>query len=73
MDLSLILPLIKVALDVFSNERKDRYTRRFHKIESEYQDEKNKGLNDRSDLKLNELHHEARQLIELIIKDSGRT
>jgi hypothetical protein len=71
MDLSLILPLIKVALDVFKDERKDRYIRRFNAIEKEFQDELNKGIDDRSDLKLDRLRFDARQLIELIVKDSG--
>lgn len=69
MDLTLILGLIKLGLEVFQDQTKDKYLKKYLKIQKEFQDEINKGLNDRSDLKLDQLRHEAKQLAELLIRD----
>ena len=71
MSLSTILSLIKLGLEVFQSERKDRFLKKYHKIEKEYQDELNKGLNDRSDFELDRLRIQANQLAELIIAESA--
>jgi hypothetical protein len=72
MNLGLILSLIKVGLEVFQNERKDILTRKYLKIQSEYQDELNKGLDDRSDLKLDRLRFDAEQLAHLLISEHSK-
>lgn len=69
MDLTLILGLIKLGLEVFQDQTKDKYLKKYLKIQKEFQDEINKGLDDRSDLKLDQLRHEAKQLAELLIRE----
>lgn len=69
MNLGLILSLIKLGLEVFQDERKDKYLKQYLKLQKEYQDELNKGLDDRSDLKLDELRIEAIQLAELVVRE----
>lgn len=69
MNTELILSLLKVSLDVFHDERKDRFTKQFVKIQKEFQDELNKGLDERSDLKLDRLRLDAIQLAELVIRE----
>lgn len=69
MDLTLILGLIKLGLEVFQDQTKDKYLKKYLKIQKEFQDEINKGLNDRSDLKLDQLRHDAKQLAELLIRE----
>lgn len=69
MSLELALSLIKIAAEVFQDERKDRFLKKYLKISKEYQDELNKGLDDRSDLKLDKLRFEADQLAELIVRE----
>ena len=69
MDLTLILGLIKLGLEVFQDQTKDKYLKKYLKIQKEFQDEINKGLDDRSDLKLDQLRHDAKQLAELLIRE----
>lgn len=69
MNLGLILSLIKLGLEVFQDERKDRYLKQYLKLQKEYQGELNKGLDDRSDLTLDLLRIEATGLAELIVRE----
>lgn len=69
MNLELILSLIKLGLEVYQDERKDRYLKQYNKIKKEYQDELNKGIDDRSDLALDKLRFDAIQLAELIVRE----
>lgn len=69
MNTELILSLIKVSLEVFQDERKDRFLKKYLKIKEEFQDELNKGLNDRSDLKLDRLRLNAIDLAELVVRE----
>lgn len=69
MNTELILSLIKVSLEVFQDERKDRFLKKYLKIQEEYQNELNKGLDNRSDLKLMQLLGEAEQLGELVVRE----
>jgi hypothetical protein len=71
MNTELILSLVKLSLEVFRDERKDRFLKKYLKIKSEYQDELNKGLDGRSDLKLMQLLSEAEQLAQLVIAESN--
>lgn len=73
MDIALILNLVKLGLEVFKDERKDKYLKRYLKIEKEFQDELSKGLDNRSDLRINELLFDAKQLAQLLVKEhSGK-
>ncbi len=69
MSLELILSLIKIGAEIFQDERKDRFLKSYLKIQKEYQNELNKGLDDRSDLKLDKLRFEAIQLAELVVRE----
>ena len=69
MNLGLILSLIKLGLEVFQDERKDKFLKKYLKLKKEYQDELNKGLDDRSDLKLDQLRIEAISLAELVVRE----
>jgi len=69
VNLGLILSLIKLGLEVFQDERKDKFLKKYLKLQKEHQDELNKGLDDRSDLKLDELRIEAIQLAELVVRE----
>ncbi len=72
MNIGLILSLIKLGLEVFQDERKDRFLKRYLKIKSEYQDELNKGLDARSDLELDRLRFDAEQLATLLISEHSK-
>lgn len=70
MPVATILGLIKVALDVFHEERKNRYLKRYIQIQKEFDDEVRKGIENWSDLKLDELRDEATKLAKLIIAEA---
>lgn len=72
MKLDLILGLIKIGLEVYQDEIKDKHLKRYLKIQKEFQDELNKGLDDRSDLKLDQLRIDAQQLAELIVRERNK-
>ena len=69
MSLELIFSLIKLGLEVYQDERKDKFIKKYVKLQEEYQNELNKGLNDRSDLKLDQLRFEAIILAELVVRE----
>lgn len=71
MDLQLVLGLIKVGLEVYQGETRDKYLKKYVKIQQRFQDELNKGINERSDLELDRLCIDARQLAELLIRESS--
>lgn len=72
MNLGLVLSLIKIALEVFQDERKDKYLKKYLRIKKGYDNEVSKGINNWSDYKLNELLNEASELTELIIREQSR-
>jgi hypothetical protein len=69
MEITLILSLVKLGLEVFQGERRDKFLKKYIKIQGEYQDELNKGLDNRSDLKLDRLRLEAIGLAELVVRE----
>ena len=69
MSLELIFSLIKLGLEVYQDDRKDKFLKKYVKLQEEYQNELNKGLNDRSDLKLDQLRFEAIILAELVVRE----
>jgi hypothetical protein len=72
MEFTLILSLIKLGLEVFQDERKDRYLKKYLKIEKAYYEELNKGLENRSDLVINKLRLDARQLAKLVVREASK-
>lgn len=72
MDMTLVLGLLKIGLEIFKDERKGRFLKKYLKLEAEYQSEINKPDSERSDLKLDRLCFEAEQLAKLVILESGK-
>ena len=72
MQIELILSLVKIGLETFQDERKDKFLKKYLRIQKEFQDEVNKGLDDRSDLKLDRLRFDAEQLAQLLISEHSR-
>ncbi len=72
MQIELILSLVKIGLETFQDERKDKFLKKYLRIQKEFQDEVNKGLDDRSDLKLDRLRFDAEQLAQLLIAEHSR-
>jgi hypothetical protein len=72
MSLGAILSLINVALDVFKDERKDRFLKQYVKIKTEYQNELDKGLANRSDLTISQLLNEAKLLSALVVSEHNK-
>jgi hypothetical protein len=72
MDVTLILSLIKLGLEVFQDERKDRFLKQYLELEKDYQDEINKGIDSWSDLKLDRMRADARRLGQLVVEESRK-
>ena len=69
-NLTLILGLSKLALEIFRDERGDRYSRLSNEllsIEKEWNEEMSRPDNERSDLALDRLLFNAKQVSEKII------
>lgn len=74
-NIGLILGLAKLALEIFRDERGDRYSRlknELLKIEKDWQDEMALPDNERSDLALDRLLFDARQVSERIIAEGQK-
>ena len=67
MNIGVILSAVEIILEVYQDHRKDRYLKKYLGIKDEFQAELNKGITKRSDLRLDELRHDAEQLLELVI------
>lgn len=73
-NIGLLLSIAKLALEVFKDERGDRYTRlndKRLKIKKEYEDELSRGDSDVSDLALAELRKQCKELYERIDAEAG--
>lgn len=73
MNLELVLGLIKIGLEVYQDETRDKYLKKYNKIKKEFDDELNKGIDDRSDLALDRLRYEATLLAELLIRERSKS
>lgn len=71
MDAGLILSLLKVSLEVFHDERKDRFLKKYVKLEKEWYEEFNKSNDHRSDLALDRIMLELEQLAKLVVAESS--
>lgn len=72
MEIGLILGLAKVALEVFQDERKGRFSSQRDKLEKEFNEEMDKPKHDRSDLELDRIVRDSRLLGKRIIEESGK-
>lgn len=70
MELGLVLSVLKLSLEVFKDERKDRFLKKFIKLEKEWMDEISKPDSEQSDLMLDRLHFDAEALAKLVIAES---
>jgi hypothetical protein len=67
MDVGLILGLLKVGLEVYQSETKDKLVKQFNKLEKEYFDEMARPDNERSDLFIDNLLLECEQIGRIIV------
>lgn len=72
MTIGLVMGLLKVALEVFKDERRDRFQKQFKKLELEYQNELAKDDDDISDLKLDTILFKCHQLAALIVAEHNK-
>lgn len=71
MDYGLVLGLLKVSIEAFNNERKDRFLKKYVKLEKEWYEEFNQPENYRSDLALDRIMLELEQLAKLVVAESS--
>ena len=72
MELGLVLNLVKLSLEVFQDERRDRFLKKWVKLDKEYQDELAKDDDDISDLTLDRLRFELQDLAKLVVAEARR-
>lgn len=73
MELGLVLKVLKLSLEVFKDVRKDRFLKKFLKLEKEWMDEISKPDSEQSDLTLDRLHFDAEALAKLVVAEhSGK-
>jgi hypothetical protein len=70
MDIGLILGLIKVSLDIFHDERKDRFLKQYVKLQREWNEEMSRSDDERSDLALDTILFECNLLAKLVITEA---
>lgn len=86
MDFGLVLGLLKVSIETFQDERRDRFLKQYVKLEKEWQDELKKPIyptkpdprknydpqDFRSDLTLDGLMLELETIVKLVISERQR-
>lgn len=72
MTIGTILQLIKLGLEIFKDERKDRFLKQQVKLEKEWMDEMSKPDADRSDLTLDRLYFDSSVLAQLVISEARK-
>ena len=70
MELGLVLQVLKLSLEIFKDERRDRFLKKFLKLEKEWSDELAKPDNEQSDLMLDRLYFDAEALAKLVVTES---
>ena len=71
MELGLVLQVLKLSLEIFKDERRDRFLKKFLKLEKEWNDELAKPDNEQSDLMLDRLYFDAESLAKLIVSEAS--
>lgn len=71
MSASLILGLLKVAIETFKDERKGRYLKKWNELNRDYLDEISKPDNEQSDLTLDRIMFECGLLAKLVLAESS--
>lgn len=70
--IGLVLSLLKLSLEVFKDERKDRFLKQHQKLVKEWHDEISKPDNEQSDLTLDRLMLDINTLAKLVISESSK-
>jgi hypothetical protein len=71
MEFGLVMQVLKLSLEIFQGERRDRFRNKYTRIEKEWMDEMSKPEGFISDLTLDRLHFDATILARLIISESA--
>lgn len=71
MELGLVLQVLKLSLEIFKDERRDRFLKKFLKLEREWNDELSKPDIEQSDLMLDRLYFDAEALAKLVVAESS--
>lgn len=72
MELGLILQVLKLSLEIFKDERKDRFLKQYVKIEKEWNEELAKPDDEQSDLTFDKLYVDAESLAKLVISEAHK-
>jgi hypothetical protein len=71
MEIGLILSLVKLSLEVFKDERKDRFLKKYIRLEKEWHEEMAKPDSKRSDLALDRILLECKLLARLVVSEAN--
>lgn len=70
MELGLVLQVLKLSLEIFKDERRNRFQKKFLKLEKEWSDELAKPDSEQSDLMLDRLYFDAEALAKLVVTEA---
>lgn len=71
MNPTLVLEVVKVALEVFRDERSARFRNEYARLRKEYDEELARDKSDRSDLALDSILLKCRDLAERIVSEAS--
>lgn len=71
-EIGLALGILKLALEVFKDERKDRFLKQLIALEKDFQHEKDKGKDNWSDLTLSRFLRESKDLQRLVVSEASK-
>lgn len=72
MEVGLVLQLIKLSLEIFQDERRDRFLKKYVKLERQWHEEMDRPDSERSDLALDTILRECNLLAKLVISESSK-
>lgn len=72
MEFGLILQVLKLSMEIFKDERKDRFLKKYVKIEKEWNEELAKPDDEQSDLTFDRLYVDAESLAKLVISEAHK-
>lgn len=72
MEFGLILQVLKLSMEIFKDERKDRFLKKYVKIEKEWNEELAKPDDEQSDLTFDRLYVDAEGLAKLVISEAHK-
>ncbi len=68
----LVLGLVKVSLEIFKDERKGRFLKKYNELVKEWNEEMSRPEDERSDLALDNIMFKCEQLASSVITESGK-